>query len=83
MLESLGVEEVKQFRKRWSTVLRYLLLTIGNQIKIVLLDETRKLPFFGTDEVTDVSNIQNLVTFILQLWKRKSEHCIYWFYWPP
>ena len=44
MLESLGVEEVKQFRKRSSTVFRDLLLTIGNQIKIGLLDKIRKLP---------------------------------------
>ena len=39
MLESLGVEEVKQFRKTSSTVLIHLLLTIGNQIKIGLLDK--------------------------------------------
>ena len=44
MLESLGVEEVKQFRKRSSTVFRDLLLTIGNQIKIGLLDKIRKSP---------------------------------------
>ena len=34
MLESLGEEEVKQIRERSSTVLRDLLLTIVNQIKI-------------------------------------------------
>ena len=66
MLESLGVEEVKIFRERSSTVLTDLLLTIGNQIKIGLLDKIRKSEFFGilTDEVTDISNVQNLVIFI-------------------
>ena len=59
MLESFGVEEVKQFRKRLSAVLRQLLLVIGNQIKIGLLDKTQKSPFFGilTDEVADISNV--------------------------
>ena len=66
MVESLGVDEVKKFRRRSSTVLRDFLLTIGNQIKIGLLDKIRKSEFFGilTDEVTDISNVQNLVKFI-------------------
>ena len=66
MLESLGVEEVKIFRERSSTVLTDLLLTIGNQIRIGLLDKIRKSPLLGilTDEVTDISNVQNLVIFI-------------------
>ena len=59
MLESFGVEEVKQFRKRSIAVLRQLLLVIGNQIKIGLLDKIQKSPFFGilTDEVADISNV--------------------------
>ena len=44
MFESLGVEEVKQFRKRSSTVLTDLLLIIGNQMKISLQDKIRKFP---------------------------------------
>ena len=51
MLESLGVEEVKKKtkkknRKRSSTVLRDLLLIIGNQMKVSLA-KIRKSPFFG------------------------------------
>ena len=38
MLESLGVEEVIQLKKRSSVILRDLLLTIENQIKDGLLD---------------------------------------------
>ena len=66
LFESLGVEEVSQFRKRSSRVLRELLLSIANQIKEDLLTKIKAFPFFGilTDEVTDITNIQNLVTFI-------------------
>ena len=66
MVEYLGEDEVKKFRRCSSTVLRDFLLTIGNQIKIGLLDKIRKSEFFGilTDEVTDISNVQNLVKFI-------------------
>ena len=66
LLESLGVEEVSQFRKRSSRVLRELLLSIANQIKEDLLIKIKASPFFGilTDEVTDITNIQNLMTFI-------------------
>ena len=65
MFESLGVDEVKKFRRRSSRVLRDLLLTIGNQIKVGLLDKIPKYQFFGilTDEVTDISNVQNLINF--------------------
>ena len=66
LLESLGVEEASQFRKRSSRVLRELLLSIANQIKEDLLTKIKASPFFGilTDEVTDITNIQYLVTFI-------------------
>ena len=66
LLESLGVEEVSQFRKRSSRVLRELLLSIANQIKEDLLTKIKASRFFGilTDELTDITNIQNLVTFI-------------------
>ena len=75
LLESLGAEEVKQFRKCSSTVLEDLLLTIGNQIKIGLPDKIWKSPFFGifTNEVTDISNAQNLVTFIKYYDHEKGE----------
>ena len=42
MLESHGAEEVKQTRKRSSTVLRGLLLTVRNQIKVSLLDKIQQ-----------------------------------------
>ena len=71
LLESLGVEEVSQCRKRSSRALRELLLSIANQIKEDLLTKIKASPFFGilTDEVTDITNIQNLVTFIKYLEK--------------
>ena len=76
MLESLGVEEVKQLRKHSNTVLlKDLILAIGNQIEISFLNKIRKSPFFGilTDEVTDISNVQNLATFIKYYDHEKGE----------
>ena len=65
MLQSLDIKKLKQFKMRSSTVLRDL-VTIGNQTKNVLLYKIRKSSIFGLliDEVTDISNIQNLLTFI-------------------
>ena len=52
-----------------------MLLTIGNQIKIGLFDKIRKFTFFSipTDEVTDILNVQNLVTFIKYYDHEKGE----------
>ena len=48
---------------------------MGNQIKIGLLDKVRKTLFFGilTEEVTDISNVQNLVIFIKYYDHEKGE----------
>ena len=67
LLESLWVEEVATFsKKRSSRVLGGLLLILGSQVKVNLLKRIKKFPFFGilTDELNDIANIQNLVTFI-------------------
>ena len=45
-LESLGVDEVAQFSKRSSTVLRELLLIIGNHLKEDLLEKNLKSLLF-------------------------------------
>ena len=60
------MEEVVHFSKRSSTVLRKFLILIGDQVKEDFLGKIKKSLFFGllTDEVTDITNIQNLVTFI-------------------
>ena len=42
LLESLGMDEVAQFSKRSSTVLRELLVIIGNQVKEDLLQKIKK-----------------------------------------
>ena len=43
--------------------------------KISLLDKIQKFPFFGilTDEITDISNIRNLVKFIQYHDHKKGE----------
>ena len=66
LLESLEIEEVAHFKKRSSKVSRKSSLVLGSQEKKNLLKRIKKPPYFGifTDEVTDIANIQNLVTFI-------------------
>ena len=61
LFESLGVEEVAHFKKQSSTVLRELLLILGNQVKENLLKRIKKSLFFDilTYEVTDIATIQN------------------------
>ena len=57
------MEEVVHFLKRSSTVLRKLLILIGDQVKEDLLGKIKKSPFFGllTDEVTDITNIYQVL----------------------
>ena len=60
MLDSVGLEKAKRYRKRSSTVLTEWLHTVEKRIKVGLLDEIRKPSFFGIllpNEVTDISNI--------------------------
>ena len=54
------------FKERSSRVLRELSLILGSQVKENLLKRIKNFYFFGilTVEVTDIANIQNLVTFI-------------------
>ena len=44
LVESLGVEEVVHFSKRSSTVLRKLLILIGDQVKEDLVGKDKKIP---------------------------------------
>ena len=66
LVECLGVEKVEHFKKRSSRVLRELFLILGSQVKENLLKRIKKSSFFGIlkDEVTEIANIQTLVTFM-------------------
>ena len=60
LLESLWKEKVATFKKR--SIRSYL----GSHVEENLIKRFKKRPFFGmlTDEVIDIANLKNLVTFI-------------------
>ena len=61
----IGVGEIKQFRTRYKLVLRWMLLLIGEIIREEVVEKINKSEAFGllTDEVTDITNTAQLVTF--------------------
>lgn len=66
LLEKLGVEDIKQFRSRSEQVLRQMIVLLADIILEDLVQNIKKSVGFGilTDEVTDISNIQQLLTFV-------------------
>ena len=66
LLEIIGLADIKDFTKRSNTVLKKLVLTLGDQLKENIIQEIKKTNVYGllTDEVTDLSNTLQLVTFI-------------------
>ncbi|CAB4007153.1 zinc finger 862-like, partial [Paramuricea clavata] len=66
LLEELGVKEVGAFTTRSESVLRKMVILIANTITEKIVNKIKKSEAFGllTDEVTDISNVQQLVSFI-------------------
>ena len=66
LIEKLGVDEIKHFETRSEPVLRKMLLLISQTIIQDLVEKIKESNVYGllTDEVTDVSNICQLVSFI-------------------
>ena len=66
LLEIIGLANTKDFIKRSNSVLKELVLTLGDQLTEDIIQEIRKSNVHGllTDEVTDLSNNLQLVTFI-------------------
>ena len=66
LLEIIGLADIKDFKKRSNTVLKELVLNLGDQLTEDIIQEIRKSNVYGllTDEVTDLSNTLQLVTFI-------------------
>ena len=66
LVECLGVTELKYFETRSEPTLRKMLILIAKTIVSDLVGKIKDSGVFGllTDEVTDVSNICQLVTFI-------------------
>ena len=77
LLEELGVKEIKSFSTRSEKILRGMIVLIGDTIKKKIVESIKLSKGFAilTDEVTDISNIQQLVTFV-QYFARNIGDCI-------
>ena len=66
LLQQLGLEDIKYFKHRSAGSTREMFLLIGGVLKTQLVDDISKAKCFGllTDEVCDVSNKEQLVTFV-------------------
>ena len=66
LLEKMGVEELKYFETRSEPVLRKMLLLIAKNIISDIVEKIKQSDAYGllTDEVTDISNLCQLVSFI-------------------
>ena len=77
LLEELGVKEVDAFTTRSESVLRKMVVLIANTITEKIVKKIKKSEAFGllTDEVTDISNVQQLVSFI-QFFDEEIGDCV-------
>lgn len=66
LLEKMGVDDMKYFQTRSEPVLREMALLLSEVIVEDLIERIKSSEGFGllVDEVTDISNVQQLVTFI-------------------
>ena len=66
LLEQLGVEEMKYFKHRSAGSIREMFLLLGSVVKSQLVQEISRASCYGllADEVCDVANKEQLVTFI-------------------
>ena len=76
LLEELGVKEIESFSTRSEKILRGMIVLIGDTIKKKIVESIKLSKGFAilTDEVTDISNIQQLVTFV-QYFARNIGDC--------
>lgn len=66
VLEQLGVDDMKYFKHRSAGSIREMFLLLGNIVKSQLAKDISRSSCYGllTDEVCDVANKEQLVTFI-------------------
>lgn len=66
LMERQGVDQLKYFQTRSEAVIRKMLILLSQTIVEDMVEKIRHSEFYGllTDEVTDISNICQLVTFI-------------------
>lgn len=74
-MEKMGVDEIKQFRTHSEPILRQMLLMIAEVIREEIVEKINKSQGFGllTDEVTDIPNTAQLITFAKYYNKEKGD----------
>ena len=79
LIKKLGVDESKYFETRSEPVLRKMLLLIARTIVEDILEKIKESEVYGflTDEVTDISNVCQLVSFVefFDIDKGKQRQC--------
>ena len=75
LLERMGVNDIKYFETRSEPVLRKMLILIADTIIQDLVDKIKQSDVYAllTDEVTDISNVCQLVSFIKMYDQDKSK----------
>ena len=75
LIENMGVSEIKYFETRSEPTLRKMLILIAQTIVDDLVIKIKQSDVFGllTDEVTDISNICQLVSFIKYFEEEKGK----------
>ena len=67
-VESLGLEDIKDFSTRSAFLVRNIAMELSETMKSNLVKKIEKSAFAVlTDEAKDISNIQQLLTFIMIL----------------
>ena len=66
LLESVGVEDMELFDTRSSHIVREMVIMLSDLVKEKLIGNIKKAGMYAllTDKVTDISNMQQLLTFV-------------------
>lgn len=66
LTEKLGVVDMKYFQHRSGGAVREMFLLLGKMIKLDIVKKIKQANTFGllTDEVCDIANVEQLITFI-------------------
>ena len=66
MIEHFGINDIRYFETRSEPVLRKMLLLISQTILKDIVEKIKQSSEFGflTDEVTDIANMCQLVSFV-------------------
>ena len=79
LIERLGQVDMKFFQHRSGGAVREMFLLLGQMVKAGVVEKMKQANTFGllTDEVCDITNIEQLVTFIKFVEFKPSNHSVH------